>query len=135
MSENILRKLNLDTLGIGASLICAVHCALLPLLITALPLLGLEMLENEKLEYGLLAFSFFAGCTALFRGYRHHHHHIRPLLLFSAGFILLLLGHFLAMHFWEPLIITAGALLIVAAHLWNLRECRRCKICNRDGSH
>jgi hypothetical protein len=132
MSENILRKLNLDTLGIGASLLCAVHCAVLPLLITALPLLGLEMLENEKLEYGLLGFSFFVGCTSLFRGYRRHHHHIPPLLLFAAGFVLLLLGHFMAEHYWEPLIITVGALMIVTAHLWNLRECRRCRICNRE---
>ena len=129
--SHLLRKLNLDAVGIGASLLCAIHCALLPLLITALPLLGLEMLENEKLEYGLLSFSFFVGCTALFRGYRRHHHHLKPLLLFSAGFIILLMGHFLAGEGWEPAIIAAGALLIITAHVWNLRQCRRCKICNK----
>lgn len=119
-----LRKLNLDVLGIGASLICAVHCALLPLLMTVLPLLGMEIFANEKLEYGLLTFTFLVGCTSLFRGYRYHHRHVKPLLVFALGFVLLLAGHFLAESYWEPLLIAAGALLIVAAHVWNLRECR-----------
>ncbi len=127
-----LRKLNLDTLGIGASLICAVHCALLPVLMTVLPLLGLEILDNQKLEYGLLSFTFLVGCIALFRGYRYHHHHAKPLFLFSLGFVLLLLGHFLPAAWWEPVLITLGALLIILAHLWNLRECRHCKICSKE---
>lgn len=127
-----LRKLNLDVLGIGASLICAVHCALLPLLMTVLPLLGLEMFKNEKLEYGLLSFTFLVGCTSLFRGYRYHHHYAKPLLLFALGFVLLLTGHFLAEDHWEPVLVAAGALLIVIAHVWNLRECRQCRICNKD---
>lgn len=119
-----LRKLNLDVLGIGASLICAVHCALLPLLMTVLPLLGLEMFKNEKLEYGLLSFTFLVGCTSLFRGYRYHHRYIKPLLLFALGFVLLLTGHFLAGDYWEPVLVTAGALLVIIAHVWNLRACR-----------
>jgi hypothetical protein len=124
MSDNLLRKLNLDALGIGASLVCAIHCALLPLLITLLPLLGLKMLENAKLEYGLLGVTFFVGCASLFRSYRYHHHYIKPLLLFCLGFVLLLLGHFMAAGFWEPLTITTGALMIITAHVWNLRICR-----------
>lgn len=127
-----LRKLNLDALGIGASVICAVHCALLPILMTVLPLFGLEILENEKVEYGLLSFTFLVGCTSLFRGYRYHHHHAKPLLLFSLGFALLLLGHFLVGGFWEPVVIAIGALLIIAAHVWNLRTCRHCKICSKN---
>jgi hypothetical protein len=127
-----LRKLNLDVLGIGASLICAVHCALLPLLMTVLPLLGLEIFTNEKVEYGLMTFTFLVGCTSLFRGYRYHHHYTKPLLLFALGFIFLVAGHFLAEGRWEPVLVTMGALLIVTAHVWNLRECRRCRICSKD---
>jgi hypothetical protein len=128
-----LRKLNLDVLGIGASMICAVHCAVLPLLMAVLPLLGLEVLKNEKLEYGLLSFTLLVGCTSLFRGYRYHHHYLKPLLLFALGFVLLLAGHFLAAHYWEPVLVSAGALLVIIAHVWNQRECRHCRICNKDG--
>ncbi|GAA0529544.1 MerC domain-containing protein [Chitinophaga japonensis] len=132
MPYNRLRKLNLDALGIGASLICAIHCAVLPLLVTILPLLGLEILENEKLEYGLLAFTLFVGGASLFRGYRYCYHHVRPLLLFALGFLLLLSGHFLAAGHWEPVFISTGALLIITAHTWNLRASRHCKVCNHD---
>ena len=123
-----LFKWNLDALGIGASLACAVHCALLPLLITALPLLGLEMFENDRLEYALLAVSFAVGYTSLIRGYRHHHRHIWPLAWFTLGFAGLLAGHFLAPEGLEPLIISTGALLIVLAHMLNLRGCKRCRL-------
>lgn len=129
---NLFSKWNLDALGIGASLVCAVHCVLLPLVITALPLLGLEVLENEKLEYALLAFSFMVGYSALFRGYRKHHRHIKPLVLFTVGYAALLAGHFLSPESWEPSIIAAGAGLIVWAHLRNIKECRSCKVCKHE---
>ncbi|SEK68350.1 MerC mercury resistance protein [Chitinophaga rupis] len=124
MPEKLLRKLNLDVLGIGASLLCAIHCALLPVLITLLPLLGAHLLENEKLEYGLMACTFVIGCLALFRGYRHQHRQLLPLLLFLAGFAGLLLGHYAMPPLWRPIVITAGALLIIIAHIWNLHKCR-----------
>ncbi|MCW3487673.1 MerC domain-containing protein [Chitinophaga nivalis] len=129
MEENFLRKMNLDTLGIGASLLCAVHCALLPLVLTMLPLLGAALPENEWLEYALLSGSFVIGCLALGRGYFRHHRRIRPLLLFSAGFVLLVCGHFIApADGWEPLPIAIGALMIIAAHLLNLRGCKQCAV-------
>ncbi|RPD40350.1 MerC domain-containing protein [Chitinophaga barathri] len=128
MRMNLFTKWNLDALGISASLACAVHCALLPLLITALPLLGLEILENDRLEYGLLAVSFVVGYTALFRGYSRHHRHIWPLVWFTLGFAGLLVGHFLAPEGFEPAIITTGALLIIVAHMLNLRGCKRCRV-------
>ncbi|PSL49541.1 MerC mercury resistance protein [Chitinophaga niastensis] len=127
MEQNILRKMNLDTLGIGASLICAVHCALLPLLLTVLPLLGSHMLENEKLEYGLLSLSFLIGCVALGRGYFRRHRRMVPLLLFAVGFALLMTGHFLyAAGWWPPVIIAIGAAIITGAHMLNLRKCKQC---------
>ena len=125
MPEKLLRKLNLDVIGIGASLLCAIHCALLPVLITLLPLLGFQLLENEKLEYGLMACTLLTGCLALFRGYRYRHRQLLPLLLFLAGFAGLLLGHYAMPPVWQqPVVITAGALLIIIAHIWNLHKCR-----------
>jgi len=38
----MIQKLDLDKVGIGASLLCAIHCALLPVLFTTLPLLGVD---------------------------------------------------------------------------------------------
>jgi len=127
MTEKILRKLNLDALGIGASLLCAIHCVVLPFLMTILPLLGWQLLENEAVEYCLMAATLLIGCFSLYRGYRHQHRSIKPLLLFIAGFVLLLTGHFIVAGRSSLCIIAVGALSIIIAHWWNLRECRHCK--------
>ena len=39
-------KINWDALGIGASLACAIHCALLPLFLSSLPLFGTNIINN-----------------------------------------------------------------------------------------
>ncbi|MBS0026101.1 MerC domain-containing protein [Chitinophaga sp. 22321] len=127
MEDNIMKRVSLDAIGIGASLACAVHCALLPLLITILPLLGSNMLENVALEYGLLSFSFLVGCFSLGRGYFRYHRRVAPLLLFVLGFALLLGGHFgIAGGYWEPAIIFAGAVGVTGAHILNIRRCKQC---------
>jgi len=124
MPGKLLRKLNLDALGIGASLICAVHCAVLPVLVTLLPLLGLRMQGNDKLEHALLAGTFIIGCVALLRGYFRQHHRLQPLLWFLAGFAGLLLGHYSVPPAWQPVVIAAGAICIIIAHIRNLHKCR-----------
>jgi len=132
MELNILKKMSLDGIGIGASLLCAVHCALLPLVLTVLPLLGSHVLENEKLEYGLLSFSFAVGCFSLGRGYIRHHRRIAPLLIFATGFALLLGGHFgVAGGYWEPAIIFAGAAGVTGAHILNIRRCKQCTVAHK----
>jgi hypothetical protein len=78
----MILKLNLDKLGIGASLLCAIHCALLPVLFTTLPLMGIELLENEQVELGFILFSLVVGCFALYNGYKKHHRKISPLKVF-----------------------------------------------------
>jgi len=129
MEDHMLKRVSLDTVGIGASMACAVHCAILPLLITVLPLLGSNILENEKLEYGLLSFSFLIGCWSLGRGYFRHHRRITPLLIFTAGFALLLGGHFsIAGGYWEPAVIFIGAAGVTGAHILNIRRCKQCTV-------
>lgn len=114
-------KWNLDALGIGASLICALHCALLPLLLTVLPVMDLHL--PGYIEYILLALSFIAGCGAILRGRRR----LLLLLLFGAGFTGLLTGHFLLEDLWEALLVMVGAAFIIAAHLVSMRDCRICR--------
>jgi hypothetical protein len=41
----------LDSIGITASTLCAIHCAAMPLLFTSLPLLGLGFLANAWVEW------------------------------------------------------------------------------------
>ena len=45
-------KINYDALGIAASVACAIHCAVLPLLMSSLPILGINIINNVFFEIG-----------------------------------------------------------------------------------
>jgi len=106
-------KINFDALGIVASIACAIHCAILPLLVSTLPLFGINIINNIWFEYGMIVLAFLIGLYALKHGYTKHHHHILPIVLFSAGILLLLLKQFF--HEWMIYFLVPGVTLIVLA--------------------
>ena len=115
-------KINWDALGITASLACAIHCALLPLFLTSLPLCGVNIIHNLFFEAGMVALAFFIGSYSFYHGYRRHHHSFTPFILFSLGLLLLVLK-LLFIHYETWLLIPAVT-LIVTAHILNFRYCR-----------
>jgi uncharacterized membrane protein YoaK (UPF0700 family) len=118
-----MKRINWDALGIGTSLVCAVHCALLPLVLTSLPLFGINIINNYFFEYFMIALAFVVGTYALMHGYRKHHGRVFPVLLFTAGiFCLLAKQHW---HRYELFILPFAVIFIVSAHVINFRACRQ----------
>jgi len=115
-------KINWDALGIGASLACAIHCALLPLFLSSLPLFGVNIIHNIGFEVGMIVLAFCVGSYSLYHGFKKHHHSFTPLLLFIIGFIFLVVKQFF-IHVETWLLIPA-VFFIVTAHLINYRSCR-----------
>jgi len=116
-------QVNWDALGIATSLLCAIHCAVLPLLLTSLPLFGINIIHNNLFEAGMIALAFLIGSLALFHGYKSHHHRPLPLLIFSTGFILLVLKEILVSS--EVVLLVPAVLFILTAHFFNYRFCRK----------
>ena len=54
-------RINWDALGISASLACAIHCALLPLLLSSLPVFGVNILHNLKFEIIMILMALVIG--------------------------------------------------------------------------
>ncbi|MBL7738361.1 MAG: MerC domain-containing protein [Chitinophagaceae bacterium] len=115
-------KINWDALGITASLACAIHCALLPLFLTSLPLFGVNIIHNVFFEAGMVVLAVGIGSYSFYHGYRRHHHSFIPFILFATGILLLVLKLFF-IHYETWLLIPA-VLLIVTAHVLNFRFCR-----------
>lgn len=115
-------KINWDALGIVASVACAIHCAILPLLATSLPLLGVELIDNVGFEYFMIGVAFCIGAYSLYHGWKKHHHSLVPILVFSSGFALLFAKQI--WHEWQLWFLVPAVLLIVIAHLINYRSCR-----------
>lgn len=114
----------LDRFGAAGSLACAAHCALLPLLIAALPSLGLAMWLSDGLEFGFVLFASLLGAFSLLWGYRRHRA-LRALGLLLPGLAVLWvavlytpLHHSVVPH---AVAMTLGGTLVGLGHLVNLR--------------
>jgi hypothetical protein len=118
----MLRKINWDLLGISASILCAIHCAILPLALVSLPILGVNIIHNASFEYGMIGLAFVVGSLALLHGFRHHHRHAGPWLLFTAGLLLLVAKQ--VWHQYELRILPFAVILIIGAHVVNYRLSR-----------
>ncbi|MDR1075711.1 MAG: MerC domain-containing protein [Xanthomonadaceae bacterium] len=114
----------LDRFGATGSLLCAVHCALTPLLLAAIPSLGLSLWTHHGLELGLVVFVTCLGLFSLMWGYRRHRM-FHPLLILVLGLATLWAGitvHALhASTIPHAITMTIGGVLVAAAHMINLR--------------
>lgn len=122
----------LDRIGITAASLCALHCILLPVLLPALPLLGLSFLADHEWEHAFLIVTAVLGSFALFSGFKKYHKRIYPFYLLFLGIIIYWVKHDFAESV-QPFFIVIGASLIVAAHVINLKLCNSCKQCADHG--
>ena len=115
-------KINWDALGISASIACAIHCAFLPLVITSLPLFGVNIIENIAFEYSMIILAFCIGAYSLYHGHKKHHHQWLPMVLFSVGIACLFAKQI--WHNWQLYFLIPAVVFVVLAHFVNYRYCR-----------
>ena len=122
----------LDRAGAMASLLCAIHCAVMPLIVTLLPLLGLGFLADERVEWGLLLLSAALGTTSLCLGYRQHRSQ-RALQILGVALALLVCGRIIESQHLGILgvfLVVCGGLGVATAHIVNRRLCHTCIKCH-----
>ncbi len=115
-------KINPDLLGIGASLACAIHCAVLPLSLSGLSVFGVNIVHNFWFESGMILLAFVVGTMSLRHGFIRHHRSPVPFMLFATGILFLL-----AKQYWqvyELILLPFAVILIVSAHIFNIRFSR-----------
>ncbi len=116
-----------DRVGVWASLICAVHCALVPLLVALLPAFGLRLFGQIDFDQAFAVFATVLGVASLGLGYRRHRA-VAAWLLLAAGLLLIWANAFTGLHdhsAWHALMMVAGGLSITAAHWLNYRLTHR----------
>lgn len=124
----------LDRAGATASLACAIHCALMPLVITLLPLFGLAFLADNRVEWALVGGSAILGSTSLCLGYREHGNR-RALAVLAVGLGLLAAGRIAESQkagAWGVAIVVIGGVMVAASHLINRKLCDSCHACHHD---
>jgi hypothetical protein len=111
-----------DRIGAAASLLCAVHCALLPFVLALLPLIGLEFLAGHTFERVFVTCAATLASVSILVAYRRHR---RPhaLFLMVPGIALLLFGVAINLDVHVLLHTTSvvtGGVLVASAHVTNL---------------
>ncbi len=112
----------LDRIGATASLLCAVHCVLLPFVLALLPLIGLEFLAGHTFERIFVACAAVLASASLITAYRRHR---KPhaLFLMVPGIMLLVFGIAIDLDVHvliHTLCVVSGGLLVASAHITNL---------------
>ncbi|TAE17350.1 MAG: MerC domain-containing protein [Bacteroidetes bacterium] len=121
-------KINWDALGIATSLACAIHCALLPIFVTSLPIFGHELIDNSWFEVGMILLAAAIGFYSLWHGYQRHHHSVVPILLFTVGIGLLIAKQIF--HSWQIAFLVPAVVCIIWAHYANYKLCRKANHCH-----
>ena len=105
-------------------MICAVHCALTPILLAAIPSLGLSVWLGRGFELGFVIFVSVVGLFSLLWGYRRHRA-FRALGLLLVGLAVLWAGIlYPPLHdsvLPHAITMTLGGALVAFAHVINLR--------------
>lgn len=126
----------LSKAGSIASLVCAVHCALTPLALLALPVIAVHSWDGFDGMLGVFWADttewMFLGVIALLAGFGllatyPLHRDVRPTLITGGGLLVLTVSH-LSIESGgsqEVVLDIAGASMIALAGFWNRRMCHR----------
>ncbi len=131
-------SLHADFFGFSASMLCAVHCAIWPVLIAVGAFGGLSWLTDDLLEWFFIGLTLVIAAWSLLNSYFKVHRNPVPLLIVVSGFGMLIFNHLLHNHHHHHTdqtgIITAvlGGLLIALAHYINWRMLDKCTRCSLD---
>lgn len=120
----------LDKLAVVFSAVCLVHCLLLPVGMTLLPIFGSTFLSHEQFHQLMLIVVLPTSFLALGIGCREHRQSIVP-VLGGLGLAMLIWAAFAVEssfgNQYERAITITGGLVLALAHVQNFRYCRHAR--------
>ena len=122
------KKSMMDRVGIWTSSLCALHCLLLPILIPLLPFVSASFFAQDWFERTILSLSMIIGFWALLSGFYRYHRQLYPLYSLLLGGLIYWNKDMFG-EAYEPFTIGVGAILIVMAHVVNIKLCKSCQEC------
>ena len=115
-----------EKVAASASLLCLVHCMLMPVMFTVLPTTA-AFYYGSWAEKVLLGVASVSSLFSLCWGYRRHNQ-VWPALFFSMGFTLM------AYH-GNIVLSIAGCMSFLFSMLLNRHLCRVCQRCNHHATN
>lgn len=119
-----------DKIGMGLSVLCALHCLLTPVIILSLPILARYYISHPAFHLLLALAVVPVGLVAFYSGIRHHKNYWVLVLGFPGLALISLTPYFvhsLGFAWNEPLLLVLGSCSLIAAHWLNRRGCQSCE--------
>ncbi|RBW58204.1 MerC domain-containing protein [Tenacibaculum sp. E3R01] len=113
----------IDLIGFLISLLCAIHCGILPILLTLAPFSGLAFMESPIVEALIVLVSLFIAILSLSQGFTKLHKKKTPLITAITGFTIIFICQIWANEQLETVLMVTGASTIALAHLINWKLC------------
>lgn len=118
IGPGVSRKNLLDSIAIGVSFACLVHCLVLPLLVAFLPAWSAWLELPRTFHFWVIAFALPFSLGVLLQAARKHGW-FAPLLVGTAGLLLMAIGLTVQDSLREAMVTSSGAALLAAGHLMN----------------
>lgn len=126
MFRNFFR-LHADAAGFFASLLCAIHCSAIPILISFGLIGSGSWLHNHLFDWIIIGLGFIIAGYAIVGDYLKKHKKPLPLLVAVTGFAFLLIG-MIDHHGWLLIFSVTGGLLVATSHVLNWKYSKTCRV-------
>ncbi len=113
-------KINPDSAGFFTSMLCAIHCSAVPVLISMGLLSTSTWLHNHMIDWVVIGTGMMIASYSLVGDFIKKHKNFTPLIFASFGFIFLLLG-MIDHQGWMLILSILGGLMVATAHIFNHR--------------
>ena len=116
-----------DAAGALGAIVAALCCAGTPLIVAALAATGLSALRKDAILWPIMLVSLAVAIWGYWQGHRVHHAWA-PLMVGVIGAVSLALGVIVVHGFPAMEMIYGGAMLLIAATIWNIVARKRCTV-------
>lgn len=130
----MINQPNLDRVAIAISVVCALHCAVTPILLSVFPLLSMQFVDEHTFHLMLLTLIIPSSVIAMVLGCKKHKDAIVFLLGATALVTLVItaiFGHDLFTHMGEVIMTVSATALLSIAHWRNYTLCKGKACCHK----
>jgi len=108
----------MDFWGAATSILCAIHCAVLPLLLSVGMVSSHALFSNPIFEIIMIAFAFVFVYNSIIKGYMRNQVSLTALLMAISGLLLIAVHHLFSDK--AVFIVVFGGILVAVSHLFNM---------------
>lgn len=127
----MIRHATLDKLGAWASLTCAAHCLVCPILLVLLPISSIWWIADANFERWFIGISAVLAISSITYGFLKHRNPYIFLLL-TCGLLTIVVAHHYHSHdsHFSSVFMGIGGMQVFFSHYLNFKLCQTCTKCN-----